>query len=106
MCTQGLAMSTKKFWYRVSDGIVSYEEAENFGDDYWFFDCEGQVESLDDDDPRVQHVDDLFESEEDANRSALESLDSETTELERKKALLDIRIKNTILKLKGLNLKD
>ena len=99
-------MSTKKFWYRVVDGIVSYEEAENFGDDYWFFDCEDQVESLDDDDPRVQHVDDLFESEGEANECAAESLESETTELARKKALLDARIKNTILKLKGLNLKD
>lgn len=79
-------MSTKKFWYRVE-----------VGDDYWFFNSQ--------DDTLVHHSDDLFETSGEANECAVSSLEDETAELERKKALLDARIKNTILKLKGI-LKD
>ena len=100
-------MSIKKFWWRVVEGVVSHDEGEHFDGDNWFFNCEGRTEPVDDDDAYyVQHVDDLFETEEEANASAMEYLESESDELERKKAELDSKIKNTILKLKGLKLKD
>ncbi len=51
-------------------------------------------------------VNELFRTEQGATEAAVECLEIETTELERKKVELDRKIKIMVSNLKGLNTKD
>jgi len=69
-----------KTWWRSVEGEVSEDKGFAFEDasDYFYFDIdpETQTEQLDDDDPRRQHVDDLFSSRQEATAHATEFLKS------------------------------
>lgn len=74
-----------KKWWRSVDGEVSFDNGFHFDrdPDIWYFDIdpETQQEQLDDSDPRMVHVDYLYDNEAEAKAEAIEWCDQQEEEL-------------------------